>query len=72
METLRKYHQFIDCIHIADSPGRGEPGTGCINYRAVLEDLKRLDFQGMVTFELVPRTTSETALKAINAVREGL
>jgi hydroxypyruvate isomerase len=71
METLRKYHHLIDCIHIADSPGRGEPGTGCINYRAVLEDLKRLDFQGMVTFELVPCTTSEAALKAINAVREG-
>ena len=26
---------IVITIHIADAPGRGEPGTGCINYRAM-------------------------------------
>jgi len=72
IETLRKYHPLIGCIHIADAPGRGEPGTGCINYRAVLEALHGLNFEGMVTFEFVPKTDSTTAAVALAKVREGL
>lgn len=72
IETIRKYQDLIGCIHIADAPGRGEPGTGCINYRAVLEELSRLGYDGMVAFELFPKTDSATAIRAINAVRAGL
>ena len=72
METLRKYHDLIDCIHIADAPGRGEPGTGCINYRPVLQDLYNRGYDGMIAFELFPKTDSAAAVKVINAVREGL
>ena len=72
METLRKYRDLIGCIHIADAPGRGEPGTGCINYRAVLQDLQDMGYDGMIAFELFPKTDSQTAIRAINAVRAGL
>lgn len=72
METLRKYHDLIDCIHIADAPGRGEPGTGCINYRPVLRDLADRGYDGMIAFELFPKTDSAAAVAAINAVRNGL
>ena len=72
METIRKYQDLIGCIHIADAPGRGEPGTGCINYRAVLKDLFVNGYDGMIAFELFPQNDSKTAVAAINAVREGL
>ena len=72
IETLRKYQDLIGCIHIADAPGRGEPGTGCINYRAVLQDLYDHGYGGMIAFELYPRNGSEVAIKAINEVRAGL
>ena len=72
IETLRKYLPLIGCVHIADAPGRGEPGTGCINYRAVLEDMHRQGYEGMTAFELYPKNGSEAAIQAINAVREGL
>lgn len=72
IETLRKYLPLIGCVHIADAPGRGEPGTGCINYRAVLEEMHRLGYEGMTAFELYPKSGSPAAIQAINAVRAGL
>ena len=72
IETLRKYQSLIGCIHIADAPGRGEPGTGCINYRAVLQDLYDHGYDQMIAFELYPRQGSAAAVEAINAVRAGL
>lgn len=72
IETLRKYLPLIGCVHIADAPGRGEPGTGCINYRAVLEDMYRQGYDQMIAFELYPTSGSPAAIQAINAVRAGL
>lgn len=72
METFRKYQPLIGCVHIADAPGRGEPGTGCINYRAVLEDMCKRGYDQMIAFELYPKNGSAQAVKSINAVREGL
>ena len=63
---------LIGCIHIADAPGRGEPGTGCINYRAVLQDLYDHGYDQMIAFELYPKNGSAAAVEAINAVRAGL
>ena len=72
IETLRKYQPLIGCVHIADAPGRAEPGTGCINYRAVLQDLYDNGYDQMITFELYPKSGSEAAVRAINEVRAGL
>lgn len=72
IETLRKYLPLIGCIHIADAPGRGEPGTGCINYRAVLQELWDKGYDQMIAFELYPKNGSERAVRSINAVRNGL
>lgn len=72
IETLRKYLPLIGCVHIADAPGRGEPGSGCINYRVVLEDLHKQGYKGMIAFELKPSADSASAVKAINEIRQGL
>jgi len=72
IETIRRYQDLISCIHIADAPGRAEPGTGCINYRAVLQDLSDHGYDQMIAFELYPKNGSAAAVEAINAVRAGL
>lgn len=71
-ETIKKYKDLIAQVHIADAPGRGEPGTGCINYRAVLQFMQDLGCDQMVAFELYPKHGSAAAIQAINAVRAGL
>ena len=63
--NIEKYFDQIGHIHIADCPGRHEPGTGEINYHAVYETLKRLGYKYRVGYELFPLTDTATAVKAI-------
>lgn len=71
-ETLEKYIDCIGYIHIADAPGRGEPGTGAIYFANVMKCLAKLGYAHTVGFELYPATTSEAAIAAIHACSDHL
>ena len=64
-DNIRSYGDQFGHIHIADAPGRHEPGTGEINYPHVLKCLEETGYTGLVGFELIPRTTTAEAVKAI-------
>ena len=62
--NLREYVGLIGHVQIADSPGRGEPGTGEIHYPYVLAALEELGYDGYVGLEYNPTTgTTEESLK---------
>jgi hydroxypyruvate isomerase len=42
---------LIGYLHVADKPGRNEPGSGEIDYKSILSVLKSLNFCGMIGFE---------------------
>ena len=71
-ETTETYLPYIGHIHIADAPGRHEPGTGVINYGNFLKHLDRLGYRYSVGFELYPAADSAAAVKAIKSVCEGV
>jgi hydroxypyruvate isomerase len=56
--TLREYIADIAHVQVADSPGRGEPGTGEIHYPYVLAELERLGYDGFVGLEYRPSSGS--------------
>ena len=60
--TLQENIDTIGHVQVADSPGRGEPGTGEIHYPFVLAELERLGYEGYVGLEYNPttRTTEES------------
>ena len=61
--NLREHIGLIGHVQIPDSPGRGEPGTGEINYPFVLGELERLGYEGYVGLEYNPTTqTTEDSL----------
>lgn len=45
---------LVHHIQIADMPGRNEPGTGMIDWPAVVSDLRELGYQGDIGLEYKP------------------
>ncbi|MBU0609685.1 MAG: TIM barrel protein [Armatimonadetes bacterium] len=58
----------IGHFHVADVPGRFEPGTGEINYTNVFARMAELDYAGYVGLEFRPSTDPATALKQVKAI----
>lgn len=49
-------------VHIADHPGRHEPGTGRLDFRRILAALQDAGYAGAIGFEYLPsRPTTESA-----------
>ena len=64
-DNIRAYGDQFGHIHVADAPGRHEPGTGEINYVNVLACLEEIGYGGLVGFELIPKTDTAEAVRAI-------
>jgi hydroxypyruvate isomerase len=54
IEKLEKNIDEVGLIHVADVPGRHEPGTGEINYRNVYKKLAELHYRGLIAMEFYP------------------
>jgi len=52
-------------FHVADVPGRHEPGTGEINYANVFRAIAASGYQGFVGLEFKPSRNAEDALKEV-------
>ena len=65
INTLKAYIDAIGYIHIADVPGRHEPGTGEINFANIMKTLKKLKYDGMIGFELAPLHDSKEAVRML-------
>lgn len=64
-DTISTYCDTIGHIHIADAPGRHEPGTGEINYGAIVSTLEANGYRGRLGFELFPKADTASAVRAI-------
>jgi hydroxypyruvate isomerase len=56
-DLISKLDQHIDVIgliHIADVPGRHQPGTGEINYANIYRKLQALKYQHNIAMEFYP------------------
>lgn len=51
IELIRRCSTQIGEIQVADVPGRMQPGTGEINYRAIARTLQEINYQGVVALE---------------------
>jgi hydroxypyruvate isomerase len=67
IRTLETNIDQLGYIHLADAPGRHEPGTGELNCKNILKALLAMGYTGFVGFELLP---SETDAKAFEAIKE--
>ena len=61
--TLTKNITRIGHIQLADNPGRGEPGTGEINYPWLFRHIDSLGYAGWIGCEYKPRATTLDGLQ---------
>nr|WP_325229939.1 TIM barrel protein [uncultured Oscillibacter sp.] len=66
-DNIRAYGDQFGHVHVADAPGRHEPGTGEINFHKVFACLEDVGYRGLIGFELIPETTTENAARVIQA-----
>ena len=55
-------------VHVADVPGRHEPGTGEINYRNVFKAVADAGYQRYVGLEYRPLADAAASLEAVKAL----
>jgi hydroxypyruvate isomerase len=65
--TIEANLDAIGHIHVADVPGRHEPGTGEINYGSIARMLTANGYAGLVGLECVPKSDSAAAVRAFQA-----
>ena len=64
LAKVEKNLDLIGVVHIADVPGRHDPGTGEINYPNIFRKLGQLGFNGYVAMEFIPEGETVAALRA--------
>jgi hydroxypyruvate isomerase len=70
IEKFEKNIAQVGLIHIADVPGRHEPGTGEINYLNIYRKLAELNYRGTIAMEFYPTgDIVETLRRARNQAR---
>lgn len=70
IKKLEKNLDQIGLFHVADVPGRHEPGTGEINYENIYRKLASLNYRGYVAMEFEP--TQDPVISLRNAREEAI
>ena len=71
INTLTSCLSWIGHIQIADVPGRGQPGTGEVNFTNLFVALERMEYGGYVGLEYRPQGTMEEALAWLPREKRG-
>jgi hydroxypyruvate isomerase len=73
IRTLSENADIVAVFHIADNPGRNDPGSGEINYRNVYKAIQKAGYAGYVAMEYLPLADPVASLtKALNDFRSAL
>jgi hydroxypyruvate isomerase len=73
IRTLTQAADIVAVFHVADNPGRNDPGTGEINYPNVYKAIQKTGYAGYVAMEYLPLGDQvESLTKALNDFRGAL
>jgi hydroxypyruvate isomerase len=73
ISTMREAAPHVAVFHIADNPGRNDPGTGEMNYENIYKAIASFGYKGYVTMEYNPMGDQVASLtRATKAMRATL
>ena len=65
IDNIREHVEFIGHFHLADVPGRYEPGTGELNYANIFDAIAETGYDGYVGMEFHPSGDSDEAVEHV-------
>ena len=68
IDNITGHTKLIGHLHVADVPGRHEPGTGEVNFLNVLMAAKRAGYDGYVGLEYMPTGDALASLELISRI----
>jgi hydroxypyruvate isomerase len=68
INNITDHIDLIGHLHVADVPGRHEPGTGEINFLNVLSAAKRAGYDGYVGLEYTPSGDAKASLELVSQI----
>ena len=71
-QVIRDYGDRVGYVHVADVPGRHEPGTGEINYPHVVRALREVGYHGAVAMEAFPQADPIAAMTRFREIFESV
>lgn len=65
---------YVKVFHVADAPGRHDPGTGKMNYDAIYRAIQKAGYKGHIALEYLPQGGDQAAslIRAVDAMRKSL
>jgi hydroxypyruvate isomerase len=63
IRTLTAAAPYTKVFHVADNPGRNDPGTGEMNYANIYKAIKQTNYDAYVTMEYIPKGDQVASLK---------
>jgi hydroxypyruvate isomerase len=63
--NLVDHVEHVGHVHVADVPGRAEPGTGELDYESIIGALAEAGYDGYVECEFWPEGDPETAVERV-------
>jgi hydroxypyruvate isomerase len=71
VSDVRQYGALIGHVQYADSPGRGEPGTGSIDLTRFAASVREAGYNGPVGLEFIPTESTALALTRVPRAAAG-
>jgi hydroxypyruvate isomerase len=73
IRTIQAAASYVKVFHIADNPGRNDPGTGEMNYDNIYKAIRKAGYEGYITMEYSPLGDQVQSLKkAVDGMRASI
>ena len=71
--TLLDAMRYVKVFHVADNPGRNDPGTGEMNYAYLYKEIKKAGYNGYITMEYLPLGDQvKSLIAAVDSMRKAI
>lgn len=73
IRTIQEAASVTEVFHVADNPGRNDPGTGELNYPNIYRAIAKTGFRGHIAMEYLPLGDPvKSLIKAVDEMRAAL